>query len=109
MDESSAVATAQVILNEPVEVMAMINTRYETRAISSEECEIEKGGSVYECRLVDISSSGAKVTCFGFLQETWPGDRCVLHLYDESKILCEVKHIAASLIGLSFTGVKNDQ
>jgi hypothetical protein len=87
----------------------MINTRQETRTISSEKCEIKKGGSVYECRLEDISSSGAKVTCFGFLQETWPGDKCVLHLYDESDIPCQVKHIAASNIGLRFARVKNDQ
>jgi len=87
----------------------MINTRKETRAVSSEKCEIKKGGSVYECRLEDISSSGAKVTCFGFLQETWPGDKCVLHLYDESDIPCQVMHIAASNIGLRFDRVKNDQ
>ena len=82
----------------------MINTRQEARTISSEKCEIKKSGSVYECRLEDISSSGAKVTCFGFLQETWPGDKCVLHLYGESgDIACQVMHIAASNIGLRFT------
>lgn len=81
----------------------MINTRQETRTISSEKCEIKKNGSVYECRLEDISSSGAKVTCVGFLQETWPGDKCVLHLNDESgDIQCQVMHIAASNIGLRF-------
>jgi hypothetical protein len=87
----------------------MINSRQEIRTISSEKCEIKKGGSVYECRLEDISSSGAKVTCLGFLQETWPGDKCVLHLYDDTDIPCQVKHIAASNIGLRFAHVKNDQ
>ena len=86
----------------------MINTRQETRTISSEKCEIKNGASVYECRLEDISSSGAKVTCFGFLQEIWPGDKCILHLYDGNDIPCQVKHIAASNMGLRFARVKNN-
>jgi hypothetical protein len=49
------------------------------------------------------------VTCLGFLQETWPGDNCVLHLNDESDIPCQVKHIAASNIGLKFARVKHGQ
>jgi hypothetical protein len=89
-------------------VDAMINTRQETRTISSEKCEIKKGASVYECWLEDISSSGAKVTCFGFLQEIWPRDKCILHLYNGSDMLCHVKHIAASNIGLRFNRIKNN-
>lgn len=81
----------------------MLDSREETRRISGEKCEIKKGGSVYECRLEDISFSGAKVTCLDFLQETWPGDKFELHLFNEiADIPCQVTHISASSIGLRF-------
>lgn len=73
------------------------------RKSRSEECGIELSGFKHQCRLENISSSGAMVNCTGFLQETWPGDNCSLHLHHpEEEITCRVIHISASKIGLQF-------
>lgn len=82
----------------------MMTTRQKRRSTRSDECTIELSGYTHECRLENYSSSGALVNCGGFLQETWPGDKCALHLHNERRdIRCKVTHIAASKIGLQFT------
>lgn len=73
------------------------------RAKSSDRCELELGGSSYLCRLDEISSSGAEINCTGFLQESWPGDKGVLHLQDhEGEVVCHITRIASSKISLRF-------
>jgi PilZ domain len=78
-------------------------TRSNSRTGSSENCEIDLGGSRYQCRISNISASGARVTCLGFLQEVWPGDRGVLRLNNRTgELPCRVTRIASSTIGLRF-------
>ncbi len=78
-------------------------TRYGPRTGSSETCTLDLGSSRYRCRLSNISSSGALVTCVGFLQELWPGDKGVLRLDDRSdELACRITRIASSRIGLRF-------
>jgi hypothetical protein len=82
---------------------AMNVARYGKRTRSSENCELDLGGSRYRCRLDNISPSGARVNCIGFLQEIWPGDAGVLHLHDHAEELpCRITRIASSTIGLRF-------
>jgi len=83
--------------------------RHDDRSIASDRCELNLSGSRHECRLKNISATGALVSCVGFLRETWPGDMCELHLHNESDaIVCQVTHIEASLVGLKFVD-KHDQ
>lgn len=78
-------------------------TRSGMRTKSSERCVLDLGGSGYQCRIGNISMSGAMVNCIGFLQESWPGDKGVFHLNDSSgELACRITHIAASKIGLRF-------
>ena len=81
----------------------MMIARRKKRSARSDECTIELGGLTHECRIGNYSASGALVNCKGFLQETWPGDTCEIHLRnDQRDIKCRVAHIAASKIGLQF-------
>ena len=81
----------------------MTDSRHGERTGSSEICELELRGSRYHCRLDNISPAGAMVTCLGFLQEAWPGDKGVLRRPDDGKELtCQITHIEASKIGLRF-------
>ena len=81
----------------------MAEARHSRRIYSSDSCELDLDGSTHECRIDNISSSGALVNCLGFLREAWPGDRGVLHLHDQSGGLkCHIAHIAAAKIGLRF-------
>lgn len=84
----------------------MKKARAEVRRPSATTCEIDISGSKHECRLENISSSGALVNCLGFLQETWPGDTCILHLDSKTGgISCQVTHISSSKVGLQFIDV----
>lgn len=83
----------------------MTDSRHGVRTGSSEKCELELRGSRYQCRLDNISSTGAMVTCLGFLQEAWPGDKGVLRRYDDGKeFTCHITRIASSKISLRFDG-----
>jgi hypothetical protein len=80
-----------------------MNARRIKRYTRSDECTIELSGLTHECRVGNYTASGALVNCKGFLQETWPGDKCAIHLRNcERDIKCRVAHIAASKIGLQF-------
>ena len=73
------------------------------RTIASDDCGLDFSGTKYQCRLNSISSSGARVNCLGFLQETRQGDKAVLHLDAETnEIACRVTHITAAKIQLRF-------
>lgn len=81
-------------------------TRHDTRETSSYSCKINVSGSIHECRLENISASGARVNCLGFLKETSPGDQCTLHFGDgRDDITCHVTNITASHIGLKFVDI----
>ena len=81
----------------------MADTRTDSRTGSSEKCVIYLGGSRYQCRVGNISPSGARVTCLGFLQEVRPGDKGFLHLGDnQAGLPCRITRIASSTIGLRF-------
>jgi hypothetical protein len=81
----------------------MAEARHDMRVNSSEKCELNLDGSRYQCRITNISSSGAMVNCIGFLREIWPGDRGVLLLPDQAANHgCHITHIAAAKIGLHF-------
>lgn len=81
----------------------MSDKRHGLRITSSKDCDLELSGSCYKCRLDNISSSGAEVKCSGFLQESWPGDKGVLHLHDhEGEVACHITRIASSKISLRF-------
>ena len=81
----------------------MMRTEHDMRTIASGKCELDIGGTLHECRLDSISSSGARVNCLGFLKETRRGDKTVLHLQAEgSEIACRVTRIAAGKIELQF-------
>jgi hypothetical protein len=81
----------------------MMRRELDMRTIASGRCELDLSGTKYECRLDGISSSTARLNCFGFLRETLPGDEAVLHLDAEtSEIACRVTHIAAAKIQLRF-------
>ena len=81
----------------------MSDKRHGLRTTSSQDCEFELSGSSYQCRLDNISSSGAEVKCLGFLQESWPGDKGVLHLHDhEGEVACHITRISSSKISLRF-------
>jgi hypothetical protein len=80
--------------------------RENTRKDSSSACKINLGGSKHQCRIENISISGARVNCLGFLHETWPGDKCTLLLEnDDNGIESLVTHISASHIGLKFVNI----
>jgi len=71
--------------------------------VSSGRCELDLSGSRYQCRLDNISASGARVNCLGFLRETQRGDKGVLHLKaGTGDIACRVTQIAAAKIQLRF-------
>ena len=81
----------------------MTDSRHGERINSSEKCELELHGSRYQCRLENISSTGAMVKCIGFLKEAWTGERGVLRKLDHSKELaCHITRIDSSEIGLRF-------
>lgn len=81
----------------------MSDKRDGLRTTSSQDCELELSGSSYQCRLDNISSSGAEVKCRGFLQESWPGDKGVLHLHDhDGEVACHITRISSSKISLRF-------
>ena len=85
----------------------MKDKRVSVRVKSSDRCELDLGGSSYKCRLDNISSSSAAVKCVGFLQESWPGDKGVLHLNDHGgEVACHITRIASSKISLRF---ENDE
>lgn len=72
---------------------------------SSEQgkCEVDFGGDRHQCRLDGITSTGADVTCTGFLRETGRGEACVLHLQDDARqIRGRVTDIAAGKLHLRF-------
>jgi hypothetical protein len=80
-----------------------MRTGLDMRTIARGKCELDLSGYKHQCRLDSISSSGALVNCLGFLQETFPGDKAVLHLNAETEeIACRVTHIAAAKIQLLF-------
>jgi primosomal replication protein N len=81
----------------------MMRTGLDMQTIASDKCELDFSGTKYQCRLNSISSSGARVNCLGFLQETRRGDKAVLHLHAETnEIACRVTHITAAEIELRF-------
>ena len=81
----------------------MSDKRDGMRAKSSYRCELELGGSSFQCRIDNITPNGAAVNCTGFLQESWPGDKGVLHLHDhEGEVACRIMRIASSKISLRF-------
>ena len=66
-------------------------------------CMVSLHGTRHACILENINSSGARVKCSGFLQETWPGDECLLHLRNGAgELKCRVTGITASTIELQF-------
>jgi hypothetical protein len=80
-----------------------MRTGLDMRTIATGKCELDLRGYKHQCRLDSLSSSGAQVNCLGFLQETFRGDKAVLHLDAEtSEIACRVTHIAAAKIQLQF-------
>jgi len=75
------------------------------RTITDSRCELDFSGTRYQCRLDDISSTGARLNCLGFLHEINRGDKVVLHLQtDTSNISCRIADIAAAKINLRFVG-----
>jgi len=65
--------------------------------------ELDCSGSRHLCRVDRITSSGAALNCLGFLRDTRPGDRVVLHASAEAgDIACRVTAIAAGKIRLRF-------
>jgi primosomal replication protein N len=73
------------------------------RTIAGDQCELDLNGTRHQCRLNDISSSGARVNCLGFLQETRRGDTTVLHLHAETNgVTCRVTDITGAKIHLRF-------
>ena len=81
----------------------MSDKKHGLRTTSSQDCDLELSGSSYQCRLDNISSCGAEVKCLGFLQESWPGDKGVLHLHDhEGEVACHITRISSSKISLRF-------
>ncbi len=67
------------------------------------KCEVAVGGYRHQCRLDDITPTGAEVSCTGFLGETRHGEACVLHLQDNARqIDCRVTEIAAGRLQLRF-------
>jgi len=81
----------------------MKDKRVSVLAKSSDRCELDLCGSSYKCRLDKISSSGAAVKCVGFLSESWPGDKGVLHLHDHvGEVACHITRIASSKISMRF-------
>jgi hypothetical protein len=81
----------------------MMRTEFNMRTITSDQCELDLNGTRHQCRLNGISSSGARVNCLGFLQETRRGDKTVLHLHaDTNEITCRVTDITGAKIQLRF-------
>lgn len=81
----------------------MSSKRDGPRTTSRQNCDLELSGYCYQCRIDNISSSGAEVKCSGFLQESWPGDKGVLHLHDHGgEVACHITRIATSKISLRF-------
>lgn len=81
----------------------MMRAGRDMQTVASDKCELDLSGTTYQCRLNSISSSGARVNCLGFLQETLQGDKAVLHLDAETnEIACRVTHITAAEIELRF-------
>ena len=80
-----------------------MRTGFDMRTIAGDQCELDLNGTRHQCRLNGISSSGARVNCLGFLQETRRGDKTVLHLHAEkNEITCRVTDITAAKIQLRF-------
>ena len=79
----------------------MAYARHDMQTNSGENCELDLDGSIHQCRIDTISSSGASINCLGFLGESWPGDRCVVR--DQSgEHPCHIAQIAAANIRLRF-------
>lgn len=86
----------------------MWTPRANSRKETSYSCNINLDGAKHVCRIENISISGARVNCLGFLHETWPGDRCTLLLdSDDEGIESQITHISASHIGLKFVNSNN--
>jgi PilZ domain-containing protein len=82
-----------------------MRTEHAMRTIASGKCELDIDGTLHECRLDSISSTGARLNCLGFLRETRKGDKTVLRLEAEAnEIDCRVTRIAAGKIQLRFVG-----
>ena len=81
----------------------MSDKRHDLRTTSGQDCDLELSGYSHQCLLDKISSSDAEVKCSGFLQESWPGDKGVLHLHDhEGDVACHITRISSSKISLRF-------
>ena len=80
----------------------MMRPGLDMRTVAGGKCELEFSDTRYQCRLDSISSSGARVNCLGFLDETQRGDKAVLHLHQTNALACRIKHIAGASIQLRF-------
>lgn len=73
-----------------------------------DKCVLQHHGKSTECVLVDISISGALVSCAeDFLADIHPGDVCGIHLCGDpqvcpSEIECRVVRRDSDCIGLQF-------
>jgi len=81
----------------------MMKKRLDLHSVEIGKTELDCDGYRHLCRIDRITSSGAAVNCLGFLRETRPGDRVVLHTGAETgAIPCRVTAIAAGKIRLRF-------
>jgi len=81
----------------------MIRKRLDLHSVEIGKTELDCSGSRHLCRIDRITPSGAAVNCLGFLLDTRPGDRVVLHTGAKTgDIACRVTAIAAGKIRLRF-------
>ena len=81
----------------------MMRKRLDLSSVEIGKTELDCSGSRHLCRIDSITSSGAAVNCLGFLRDTRPGDRVVLHAGAEAgDIACRVTAIAGGKIRLWF-------